>query len=157
MLDVASLGPLEPDAKIFVTRHASRGRTLKRLDHLRGAWEERGYRTVDLDGLTFTQQVTMFRSASHVAAIHGAALANLVWCDPERVAVIELVPRIDTTDFDCFQRLCEVLGIRYRRVVGVDTTFAHKRASFDVNLEELCGSLEAADEDHVVVRSTAQP
>jgi len=36
-----------------------------------------------LEDLSFQEQVSLFENARAVCALHGAALANLVWCRPE--------------------------------------------------------------------------
>ena len=145
LLGVADMMPVAEHSKIFLTRGEHRGRTLRSMGALRAEWEQLGYRTVDVDGLTFSEQVSMFRGASHIAAIHGACLANLVWCEPGAVVVTELVPTVDSGEFDCFQRLCADLAIPLYRVFGNDTKYAHKRASFDVDRDALRVALTAAE------------
>jgi hypothetical protein len=57
--------------------------------------------------------------------------------------VLELVPRIDGDDFDCFRDICSELGHAYQRVLGVDQSYEHKRASFDVRLADVEYALNA--------------
>lgn len=44
-----------------------------------------GFQSVLLERLTITDQATLFSNASHVAGLHGAGLANLVWTSNAKV------------------------------------------------------------------------
>jgi capsular polysaccharide biosynthesis protein len=125
------------DGLVFVTRNANRGRVPVNISAVERAFADHGFRVVDLDGLSFNEQIHIFRSASVVGAIHGASLANLTWCDPRWTRVVELVPRVDGTEFDCFQTMCHAFGIEYSRVLGDDKAYAHKRAPFSVPIADL--------------------
>jgi capsular polysaccharide biosynthesis protein len=128
--------------RIFITRSPRRGRLPINIDEIEALFVDRGFEIVDLDALTFEAQLLLFRNARVVAGIHGAGLANLIWC-PHPVHVLELVPRIDGDDFDCFRDICSELGHAYQRVLGVDQSYEHKRASFDVRLADVEYALNA--------------
>jgi len=60
--------------------------------------------------------------ASHIVAVHGAALANIILCRPG-TRLIELMPSdIAHADFACYYyTLCTTLGMPYAAVVGQST------------------------------------
>ena len=60
-------------------------------------------------------QIEAFRSARIVVAVHGAALTNLVFCQPGAL-IIELFPSNQIKSTYCW--LAMRMGLRYRAVVG---------------------------------------
>ena len=60
-------------------------------------------------------QIEAFRSARIVVAVHGAALTNLLFCQPGAL-VIELFPSNHIKSTYCW--LAMRLGLRYRAVIG---------------------------------------
>lgn len=129
-----------PD-RFFVTRAPARGRLPTNLPEIEQVFTDHGFVVLDLDGMTFYDQVALFRRARHVAAIHGASLANLVWCE-EQPSVLELVPSVQTGEFDCFMSLCSALALPYERVIGTNRSYAHKRASFDLEIRNVVCAIE---------------
>lgn len=102
--------PSRPSSKIF----------LSRLGHSRSSSNEReiqelfisyGYEVVECSKLSFFDQISLFSRATHVAGLHGAAFANLVWCRPATVRVLEIF----TADYlpACYSAIAHYLTLQY--------------------------------------------
>ncbi len=105
-----------------------------------------GFSICQLGGMSHAAQVELFSSASIVVAPHGAALSNLVFCNPG-VPVVELVhPRYPHW---CYWYICGSVGLNYHYHVPGDSpalVHDHRFASKDVavdtkNLLDLINSL----------------
>jgi capsular polysaccharide biosynthesis protein len=74
--------------KIFITRNQATSRRLINTEEISSYLSARGFTSIDLQGLSLSQQIALFRKASHVIAVHGAALTNLLYC--EHAFVLEI-------------------------------------------------------------------
>jgi len=95
--------------RFFVHRVNARRGLVNEHEVLR-FFQERGWPVIDTQALTMAQQIQLFARAEHVCALHGAALANLLWCEPG-CRVLELVP---TTFLNgVYEGLSEALDLNY--------------------------------------------
>jgi capsular polysaccharide biosynthesis protein len=72
-----------------------------------------GFKIIDLEQLTFREQVNLFNSADFVVAPHGAGLSNLIW-SANKVNVFEIF--IPNRFNECYRNLSYLLGHRYKSV-----------------------------------------
>lgn len=84
---VASLSatvPTGPHKKLFVTRRPgwNRGRSLVNEAQIARRLEAVGFHTIEPGELTLEDQIATFSGAVDVVAVSGAALTNLVFCQP---------------------------------------------------------------------------
>ncbi len=115
---------------LFPAREAARGG--RRLLVVRGAVSARqlineqavaeqlarhGFERLSMDGLSVAEQAGLFGAAEAVVAVHGAALANLIFCRPG-TRIIELVPR--NWPSPLYARLSQSLGLRYHGLAGAE-------------------------------------
>ncbi|MBS1588426.1 MAG: glycosyltransferase family 61 protein [Bacteroidetes bacterium] len=84
------LKPFNPDRKIFINRPAKTGRHIANFQEIEPILKEEGFEIVELEGKSIEEQIALFSSAGIITAIHGAALANLVYCNP-RCKVLEIM------------------------------------------------------------------
>lgn len=75
--------------KIFISRKSA-SRVIVNEGECEIVLSRHGYTKVYLEDLTIANQVALFRGASHLVAIHGAGLANLVFAN--ECKLIELYP-----------------------------------------------------------------
>jgi hypothetical protein len=79
--------------------------------------ESYGYRTVYLEDHAPADQIAMVRAARHIVAIHGAALAPLMFHEGgDRLSLIEILPVGHVTKF--YRVMCSQIGGRYIAVRG---------------------------------------
>lgn len=110
------LKSFDPDKKIFINRPPSTGRHISNFEKLRRVIIAEGYQIEEMENKTMEEQIALFSSAAIIVSIHGAALANLVYCDP-RCKILEVMPqkRINTH----YYWLSHVLGLaKYDCLLG---------------------------------------
>lgn len=103
---------------------------IRRKGKTRGIWEEdklieillkRNWGVVDLEELTFAQQIKLFADAKAICGVHGAGFTNLVWCQPGCV-----VMEFFASNFlnGCYESIASCVGVDYRfRVFTADANF----------------------------------
>ncbi|MFC6196647.1 glycosyltransferase family 61 protein [Ponticaulis profundi] len=85
--------------KIFLARRDSNRRVCRNTDALSSALEELGFTEINTTDLDIYEQVMLFRSAEQVVALHGAGLANIMYCRPGTKVVEIQSPSLRTTTF----------------------------------------------------------
>ncbi len=94
LIDRKGLSRENPELEIFISENL----------------QPKGFILVNPNTLSISEQISLFRSASHVVGIHGGALANLVWCGREtKITEIQIHP-YRTQDFE---HLAEKLSMEY--------------------------------------------
>ena len=95
---------------------------------------------VELDGKSVREQIELFNGADLIISLHGAALANIVYCKPG-ARLIEILPKNLT--FPCYYKMSQALGIRHDISIGLEprVPFPFYEPSPDadviVNLDEI--------------------
>jgi hypothetical protein len=74
--------------RIYISRRGGLRRRVLNEDALRAFVESYGFKTVELDQLSFRQQVELFHRAEIVLSTHGAGLNVLLFCGKIRVVVL---------------------------------------------------------------------
>jgi hypothetical protein len=71
----------QPTRFFVARRHSARGiiNNIEVIDF----FQRKGWSVVYLESLSFADQIKLFRDAESICALHGAALANLAWCNPK--------------------------------------------------------------------------
>lgn len=77
--------------KIYCTRQATSRRRLSNEAEVIQIMIEHGYTIIDCANETVSNQIRLFRNATHIVAPHGAALTNIAWCKPN-TNVLDLMP-----------------------------------------------------------------
>lgn len=77
--------------KIYITRRGHK-RPFVNEDEVERLLVARGFTVVQPEKLSVAEQIDLFRSARYIVAPTGAALANIMYCEPG-VKVVEIVPR----------------------------------------------------------------
>ena len=104
--------------RLYVSRRDSTKRRLENEVEIEAALVRHGFSIVTLTGVSFPDQVRLFRNVEIVVGPHGAGFANLLFCQPG-TRVIELTP--STYVNPRFVRLSKVCGLRHE----VETFLAH--------------------------------
>lgn len=90
---LAALPPRRgPRRRLFIDRSDADTRRIANLDELARTFADFGLEPVRLSWLSFAEQAQLFRDAELVIANHGAALSNLVFCDPGTRVLQVLAP-----------------------------------------------------------------
>lgn len=103
--------------RLYVTRGGARN--TRRLESEAGIWpllEQRGFVRIDPGTMSVRDQIDYFAAADVIVALHGAALANLVFAKPG-VKVLELFA--PTYVKYCYWAICQnIPGADYRYLLG---------------------------------------
>lgn len=102
--------------RIFVTRR-TRSRSLINLEEVEQFFRGLGWEVVDAARMDFAEQVDVFHRADRVCGLHGAAMTNLLWCQPG-TRVLEIFPG----DYlnACYEIVADSLGLDYGAAVLSD-------------------------------------
>jgi hypothetical protein len=109
--------PSTKKRRLFISRSDAAGRHLEREDEVFEALRAFGVERLRLSELSAEDQACAFRDAELVVGVHGAGLANLVFCSPA-TAVLEIFSPLygTTTFFD----IAQARGLRYACLQGDD-------------------------------------
>lgn len=131
--------------RIYISRRdASKGRAVANEDRLIEVLAARGFESVCLSGMTFSQQRDLFAQAEVVVAGHGASLANLVFCQPGAICIELFGPNYIS---DLYATLSHVAGLRYYYLVGKGERYSGDVKSndhYEVDIKELKDLLDLA-------------
>lgn len=107
----------QTETKFFIDRPDAYGRRILNGTVLREALVKHGVECINPAILPFCEQVTLFSQAKLIIAVHGSALANIVFCQPGTV-VVELFPanHIGST----FYAVAARLGLRHHSIIGTE-------------------------------------
>lgn len=148
--------PTREGRKLFISRSAATadGRTLGNQGQLEAILEKYGFEIVLPERYSVDQQAELFSTASVVVAVHGAGLANLVYCAPG-TTVIEFYGEHLSP---CYQAISALAGHRYynchcarfdasqlNAADAVRTIADRRSADFQVSLEQAKRLLQLAD------------
>jgi hypothetical protein len=100
-----------PAKRIYVSRKRAAVRRIINEDELTGLLRSANFELLELESMTWNEQVAIFAQAEVVLAPHGAALANIAFCEPG-----SLIAEIGTcTGYkDFYLHLAASAQLRYR-------------------------------------------
>jgi len=130
---------------LYISRQYAGVRHVLREDDLIAQVTTLGFSPICLENLNWQQQIAVFRQAKVIIAPHGAALANLVFCQ-EHTTVIEIFnPQYLHW---CYWQLCSVKKLNYYPYFETDNLdqLAHDmtrgRQDIEINLNKFIAFLE---------------
>lgn len=149
---IAALDPGEPPqrSRWLYVRRGSRYRGLLNEQAVEEMLIREGFEVVSMDGLSVTAQIALFRQAKLVVAPTGAAVTNILWCQPDtRVCVLSA--KHDAMPVEIWVQLGEVAGCRVvpmycDRAYDRDDTYSmHDNYSVDLKLlRDMIDGMKAA-------------
>lgn len=124
----------KPGRRLYVSRRNARSRRVINEDEVVDALAKQGFETIELEEVSFEEQVRLFSECEMLVSIHGAALTNALFM-PDGGRVIELYPAgtSETAYFNaCYYRMCNMLGLRHSYVF-CDREFPEKQLNLDTD------------------------
>ena len=112
------LFPVErPSAKrkIFVGRADARHRVLQHESEICRQLVLRGFEAYECEGKSVAEQARLFHLAETIVAAHGAALTNLVFCEPGTTVLELFSPKYVNP---CYRDTCVAANLKYGAVIG---------------------------------------
>ena len=131
-----------PEQLLFVSRGNTRLRRLVNEAELMAALLDFDFEFFVPKSNDHGSQIEAFRSARIVVAVHGAALTNLLFCQPGAL-VIELFPSNHIKSTYCW--LAMRLGLRYRAVIGFSGDYLQ---AFSIKIPLVIEEVEAELENN---------
>ena len=101
--------------KIFVGRADAKHRILQHESEIRRQLALQGYEAYECEGASVAEQARLFHSAETIVAAHGAALTNLVFCEPGTTVLELFSPKYVNP---CYRDTCIAANLRYAAVIG---------------------------------------
>jgi Glycosyltransferase 61 len=133
--------------KIYISRANASGRRIVSEDLFVSKLEDLGYVSINLELLSWEEQVNLFYHAREICAPHGAGLANLVFC-AHSPRVIEIFNSQYT--HWCFWKLSQLVGAEYLPLAfpleEPDHNAAHCHTNIQLSDSDLSAILCLADE-----------
>ncbi|MBV8533847.1 MAG: glycosyltransferase family 61 protein [Verrucomicrobia bacterium] len=102
-----------PGTRLFIWRHG-KTRGIRNQAQLADFLQKQDWTVVDLEKLSFREQIALFRGAKAICAAHGAALTNLVWCTPG-TAVLEIFSHGFLNS--CYEAIATLCKLDYRYII----------------------------------------
>ena len=96
----SDLGAVLPQ-KILISRREATSRRLINEDEVLSLLSRHGFEAVTLDGLSLSTQIELFKNATHIVAVHGAGLTNIL--HSYQASVLEIHSRDHGIRPDYFQ------------------------------------------------------
>jgi capsular polysaccharide biosynthesis protein len=135
-----NVAPSKPSRRIFITRRASRGRSITNETDVEAYLRPLGFETIALEGLTFAQQVALFAEAKIVVGSHGAGFTNILFANAGLQVVECFEPGYVNT---CFWTMSEALNLRYAYFMGRTVPAPGTDANIEVPIDKLRATLAA--------------
>jgi len=99
--------------KIFISRSKAPKRKIINQKEVEQFLSKAGFAIVNMEDLSFEQQVSASYNAKHIIAQHGAGLTNILFCK-EGTAILELKPKSFTyLTGNCFLELAQAAKLNY--------------------------------------------
>jgi len=118
--------------RIFVSRVDAPKRRLLNHDKVEALLDDHGFEHIGMSGRSIAEQVAIFREAEIIVAVHGAALAHLVFCRPG-TKVIELLPRNHLQP--CFWTIGQMMDLDHSIVLSTEKPLPVQKWRHDVNAD----------------------
>ena len=147
---IAALDPGEPPqrSRRLYVRRGSRYRGLLNEQAVEEMLIREGFEVVLMDGLSVTAQIALFRQASLVVAPTGAAVTNILWCQPG-TPVCVLSAKHDAMPSEIWVQLADIVGcavtsMHCQRAFDRDDVYSI-HDNYTVDLEELRATIRGME------------
>ena len=119
--------------KIYVTRKNASRRRILNEEQVTDVLLKLGFEIFDFDDVNFIKQVEILVSTSILVSLHGAALTNMIYMQPNSI-IFELLPKEIYSD-KCFFILAGTLKHRYYYLFCEINNPSHILADYYVNIQ----------------------
>ncbi len=104
-----------PERRLYVSRRTAQYRRVHNEAAVEDLLRAHGFEVVLPERLSLQQQIETFRSARLIVAPHGAALTNLLFCQPGTRVLEFFAPTYVNA---CYYATCQLLALPYAYLIG---------------------------------------
>lgn len=126
-----------PARRIYISRRLAAHRKVADEDRLERMLGGYGFECHHFETTDFARQVQLLDEAEVIVAVHGAALANLIFARPG-TRVIEICP-VDRYNPDCFPRVSAAMRLEH---LSVGAGRSRYRQNLHVELDDVAAALD---------------
>lgn len=123
---------------IYISRHDNPNRSYNN-DEIEAYLASKGFTIIHPEKMSFLRQVSVFHSASVIVAASGAALTNIIFCQPDTKILTFSNISLDIT---IFSNLAACFNLKMRYMTGVDSDGSGLHSSFHIDLERMSKVIE---------------
>ncbi len=128
----------EGKSRLYLVRESAGRRRILNEASLLKLLESFGFQAVDCSALSIGEQAMLFQDAEAVVSVHGAALANIIFCQPG-TRVVEIFNPLAVRTL--YRSLATVLGLEYYAAASIPSARGlgmplHRRMSLDFSVDE---------------------
>jgi len=137
-LETTSQNGTRPNPRrIYISRRQAAHRKVVNEDQLEQLLSRYGFESHSFESTDFARQVQLLDGAEAIVAVHGAALANLIFAKPG-ARVVEIYP-MNRYNLDCFPRVSAEMGHEH---VSVTAKSSRYRQNLHVELDDIAAALD---------------
>ena len=125
--------------KIYISRKKASHRNLINEQEIEMRLRSEGFESYDFEALPIQSQIELVSSAESIVALHGAALAHLLFASPG-TKVIEIFP-VSRQNYDLYPRISRMRGLRQCLVLASQSKH---RQQLQVQCTDLFNALQDA-------------
>lgn len=132
-------------SKIFVVRKSPSGRNLLNQNHIIQELQKYGFVEVELERLSFEEQIGAFYYADTVIGANGSGMFNMIFCQPETI-VVELFG--DSSVNVCQWAASQSVNINYAYLIGKSFGLNNQHPhtwDYNINIQKLTKFLSFLD------------
>jgi capsular polysaccharide biosynthesis protein len=118
--------------RIFILRSELAGRNIINMNELYPVLQAFNIQTIHLEHMAVRQQISLFRQAELVIAVHGAALTNIIFS--ERVKIIEI---FGSFAHQLYGQIARALDFPYQSVHATGVSSTDKNADMRIDFHQL--------------------
>lgn len=126
-----------PRRRIYISRKSASHRKLANEQEFEQLLSRYGFESHSFENCDFARQVELVSQADTIVAVHGAALANLIFAQPG-TRVIEICP-LHRYNVDCFPRVSHKMGLNHATVMA---TSSRRRQLLQVELDDVTAAFD---------------
>ena len=134
--NVRSLSLQSKSRKLYVPRRDVKIRSVKDADLVDNFFAEQGFLVFDNSANKIADQIAAFSAAEIVVAVHGAGLANIVYCRPSTL-IVEIVPEGYDQGATSYRSLSDLLHLNYVQVFAKEELVDRKgnRCNSEISID----------------------
>ena len=102
---------------LFVVRKRNSFRSVSNCDEIEQIAKDNGFAVMEPGDYSWEEQVKLFSKAKKIIGIHGAGMTNIIFCQNEKVRVLEVYPGKDFTP-EHYKNICIQLNYDYSFIEG---------------------------------------